>query len=65
MSDPQVLTFRPEPSQYAWTFGGAPPVARIQPVAILELWTEDCFAGRGRPGIPVTGVPGAGACPGG
>ena len=31
MSDPQVITFRPEPSQYAWTFGGAPPVARLTP----------------------------------
>ena len=29
MSDPQVLAFRPDAGQYAWTFGGAPPVARI------------------------------------
>jgi hypothetical protein len=28
MSDPQVLSFRPEPDQYAWMFGGAAPVAR-------------------------------------
>jgi acetamidase/formamidase len=48
MSDPQVLAFRPSAEQFAWTFGGAPPVARIQPGAILELWTEDCFAGRVR-----------------
>jgi acetamidase/formamidase len=48
MSDPQVLSFRPEAGQYAWTFGGAAPVARIKPGTILELWTEDCFAGRVR-----------------
>jgi acetamidase/formamidase len=57
MSDPQVLSFRPEPGQYAWTFGGAPPAARIQPGTILELWTEDCFAGRVRgPGDLVSQV---------
>jgi acetamidase/formamidase len=48
MSDPQVLPFRPGPEQYAWTFGGVPAVAGIQPGTILELWTEDCFAGRVR-----------------
>src|ERR1700685_3220448 len=46
MGDPQVLAFRPEVEQYAWTFGGAAPVARIRPGTVLELWTEDCFAGR-------------------
>src|SRR5580700_1807179 len=48
MSDPRVVAFRPEAGQYAWTFGGAAPVARIEPGTILELWTEDCFAGRVR-----------------
>jgi len=48
VSDPRVLEFRPEPEQYAWTFGGAAPVARIAPPAVLELFTEDCFAGRVR-----------------
>src|SRR5437763_9629000 len=48
MSDPQVLTFRPEPAQYAWTFGGAPPAVRVTPPAVLEVFTEDCFAGRVR-----------------
>ncbi|HEY2507594.1 MAG TPA: acetamidase/formamidase family protein [Streptosporangiaceae bacterium] len=46
MSDPQVLAFRPAEGQYVWTFGGAAPAARIVPGTILELWTEDCFAGR-------------------
>jgi acetamidase/formamidase len=48
MNEPEVLSFRPEPAQYAWTFGGAPPVARVQPGTVLEVWTEDCFAGRVR-----------------
>ncbi|MCU1693252.1 MAG: hypothetical protein JWM64_2343 [Frankiales bacterium] len=48
MSDPVVVPFRPTPDQYAWTFGGAPPVRRIRPGTVLELWTEDCFGGRVR-----------------
>src|SRR5271169_2806714 len=46
LTDPQVLAFRPSSGEYAWTFGGAEPVARVSPGTILELWTEDCFAGR-------------------
>jgi len=48
VSDPRVVSFRPQPGQYAWTFGGAAPVARIRPPAILEVFTEDAFAGRVR-----------------
>ena len=48
MSDPRVLAFRPSAEQFAWTFGGVAPVERIAPGTILELWTEDCFAGRVR-----------------
>jgi acetamidase/formamidase len=44
----QVVSFRPEPDQYAWTFGGAAPVARIRPPTVLEVFTEDAFAGRVR-----------------
>ncbi len=47
MSAP-VLAFHPTPEQLVWTFGGAPPAARIEPGTVLELWTEDCFAGRVR-----------------
>jgi len=46
MTEP--IAFRPRPDQLAWTFGGAAPVMTIQPGAVLELWTEDCFAGRVR-----------------
>jgi acetamidase/formamidase len=48
MSDLEVVSFRPEPGQYAWTFGGAAPVRRIRTPAVLEVYTEDCFGGRVR-----------------
>ncbi|CAL2059500.1 MULTISPECIES: acetamidase/formamidase family protein [Streptomyces] len=48
MTDPRILTVRPEPDEYAWTFGGAAPVARVAPGTVLDLFTEDCFAGRVR-----------------
>ena len=48
MTDLEVIAFRPEPGQYAWTFGGAAPVKRIRTPAVLEVYTEDCFAGRVR-----------------
>ena len=40
------MEFRPEPGQYAWTFGGAAPTHRIPPGTLLRLWTEDAFSGR-------------------
>jgi hypothetical protein len=46
--DLEVITLRPEPGQYAWTFGGAAPAMRIRLPAVLEVYTEDCFAGRVR-----------------
>src|SRR3954463_14169181 len=48
MSAPTTLTVRRDPNEAAWTFGGAPPVARIEPGTVLDLYTEDCFAGRVR-----------------
>src|SRR5260370_11095061 len=48
MGDLEVVSFRPGPGQYAWTFGGAAPVRRIRTPAVLEVFTEDCFGGRGR-----------------
>ena len=41
-----VLSYRPDPSEFAWTFGGVPPVRTVRPGDILELWTEDASAGR-------------------
>jgi acetamidase/formamidase len=43
-----VLTYRPDPSEFAWTFGGAPPIRTVKPGDILELWTEDAFGGKVR-----------------
>ena len=46
MSDLEVITYRPSPDSYAWTFGGAAPVMRLHTPVALSLFTEDCFAGR-------------------
>src|SRR6202453_1987533 len=46
MSDLDVITYRPAAGDYAWTFGGAAPVMRIRTPAVLDVYTEDCFAGR-------------------
>jgi acetamidase/formamidase len=43
-----VLTYRPDPSEFAWTFGGVPPVRTVKPGDVLELWTEDAFGGKVR-----------------
>jgi acetamidase/formamidase len=43
-----VLTFHPSADQYVWTFGGAAPLAVVKPGTVLEVFTEDCFAGRVR-----------------
>ena len=40
------MEFRPEPGQYAWTFGGVAPTHRITPGTVLKLWSEDAFSGR-------------------
>ena len=48
MSDLEVITYRPAAGEYAWTFGGAAPVKRVTTPVALNLYTEDCFAGRVR-----------------
>ena len=42
----QITRFVPTPEQYAWTFGGYAPVRRIRPGEVLDLYAEDCFAGK-------------------
>ncbi|WP_018685208.1 acetamidase/formamidase family protein [Actinokineospora enzanensis] len=42
----EVVEFRPTREQYRYTFGGAEPVAVIDPGTALRLWTEDAFGGR-------------------
>ncbi|MEU9830090.1 acetamidase/formamidase family protein [Streptosporangium sp. NPDC048047] len=43
-----VVSYRPEPSELSYTFGGRPAVRRIRPGTVVEMYTEDCFAGRVR-----------------
>ncbi len=38
-----ALDFKPEPSQYVYTFGGAAPVKTVEPGTVLHLWSEDAF----------------------
>ena len=45
MADLNVVSYRPERSEYAWTFGGVEPVMKVRPGDVLELWTDDCFGG--------------------
>jgi acetamidase/formamidase len=52
----EVVEFRPEPEQYAFTFGGVAPVRTVTPPAMLRLWTQDAFCGNVR---QVTDLPSA------
>lgn len=45
MTDLNVVSYRPERADYAWTFGGVEPVMKVRPGDVLELWTDDCFGG--------------------
>ncbi len=48
MSDLPVVAYRPEPAEFAWTFGGVAPVRRVAPGTVLQVWTEDAFGGKVR-----------------
>lgn len=37
------VVFRPEPHQYAYTFGGVGPALRVKPGSVMRLWSEDAF----------------------
>ncbi|HVR33491.1 MAG TPA: acetamidase/formamidase family protein [Acidimicrobiia bacterium] len=38
-----AFTFKPEPTEYVYTFGGAAPVKTVKPGTVLHLWSEDAF----------------------
>jgi hypothetical protein len=40
-----VIEFRPDREQYAFTFGGVAPVRKVRPGTMLRLWTDDAFCG--------------------
>lgn len=44
----EVVDYRPNADELAYTFGGREPVRRVKPGTILRLYTEDCFGGRVR-----------------
>lgn len=48
MSSPEVRSLRPTPNQYAYAFGGHEPLLTVAPGTVVELSTEDCFAGNVR-----------------
>jgi len=48
VTESPVVAYRPEPSDFAWTFGGVKPVRKVRPGTVLELWTEDAFGGKVR-----------------
>ncbi|MGH3275007.1 MAG: acetamidase/formamidase family protein [Streptosporangiaceae bacterium] len=41
----EVIEFRPEREQYAFTFGGVAPIRKVTPGTVLRLWTDDAFCG--------------------
>jgi acetamidase/formamidase len=41
----EVVEFRPERDQYAFTFGGVAPIRKVKPGTLLRLWTDDAFCG--------------------
>jgi acetamidase/formamidase len=48
VADLEVVSYRPDPSEFAWTFGGVDPVMKVRPGTVMELWAEDAFGGRVR-----------------
>lgn len=39
----EIIDFTPRAEQFVYTFGGAAPVASIEPGTALRLWSEDAF----------------------
>jgi acetamidase/formamidase len=45
VSTGDIVTLNPTPDQYAFAFGGRDPLVTVKPGTIVELTTEDCYAG--------------------
>jgi acetamidase/formamidase len=46
MTGLDVVSYVPTPEELAWTFGGVGAVRTVKPGSVLEVWTEDCYAGQ-------------------
>jgi len=40
-----LIEYTPQTHELAYTFGGRPPVARINPGSVMRIVSEDCFGG--------------------
>ncbi|MGQ0668519.1 MAG: hypothetical protein ACT4PO_02410 [Actinomycetota bacterium] len=43
-----VVTYHPDPSEFAWTFGGVKLILTVKPGTVMELRTEDALGGKVR-----------------
>ena len=41
----ELIEVTPTREQYAYTFGGVPPLMRVRPGTALRLWSDDAFGG--------------------
>jgi acetamidase/formamidase len=39
----EEISFKPERSQFAYTFGGVKPILNVKPGTVMRLWSEDAF----------------------
>ena len=44
----EVVSLEPTPDQWRWSFGGGEPLLTVVPGTVVELTTEDCYAGEVR-----------------
>ncbi len=44
----EVVSLEPTPDQWRWSFGGGEPLLTVAPGTVVELTTEDCYAGKVR-----------------
>ncbi len=44
----EVVTLEPTPDRWRWSFGGGEPLLTVAPGTVVELTTEDCYAGKVR-----------------
>ncbi len=49
-----VVEITPSFEQYAFTFGGVAPLARVTPGTVLRLWSDDAFSGALRAGTDLS-----------